>query len=61
MIVRNNHGEICGEINTSITSEGTVITTNTIYDNGRAIAQNISVRDSQGNVSSQNVFGKLLP
>jgi hypothetical protein len=61
MIVRNNHGEICGEINRSMTSEGTVITTNTIYDNGRAIAQNISVRDSQGNVSSQNVFGKLLP
>ena len=61
MIVRNNRGEIVGEMNTTITREGTVITTNTIYNDGRPVAQNISIRDSQGNVRSEDVFGKLLP
>jgi len=61
MIIRNNRGEIIGEMNTTITREGTVITTNTIYNNGRPVAQNISIRDSQGNVRSEDVFGKILP
>ena len=61
MLVRNNSGEITGEINNTVTQEGSVITTNTIYNNGRTISQNISVRDNQGRVHTENVFGKLLP
>ena len=48
-------------MNTTITREGTVIRTNTIYNDGRAVVQNISIRDSQGNVRSEDVFGKILP
>jgi hypothetical protein len=61
MLSRNNKGEITGEINTSITQQGSVITTNTLYNNGRPVSQNISIRDSQGRVHTENVFGKLLP
>jgi hypothetical protein len=31
MLIRNNDGEVVGEMNTSITQEGTVIRTNTMY------------------------------
>ena len=53
-----------GEINTTFTQDGTVITTNTIYNanSGQATSQNISVRNSQGKVTTKNTFGgKLLP
>jgi hypothetical protein len=62
MLIRNNDGEVAGEMNVSITQEGTVIRTNTMYQNGRPITQNISVRDSQGSVRTTNIIGgKLLP
>jgi hypothetical protein len=60
----DNHGNLVSESNTSRTSDGKVITSNTIYntDNGRPVAQNISVRDQQGKVDVTNVInGKLLP
>jgi hypothetical protein len=60
----DGQGRLVGEINTTFTQDGQVITTNTIYNpnNGQAISQNISVRDSQGKVTTQNTFGgKLLP
>jgi hypothetical protein len=62
MLIRNNNGEVVGEMNTSITQDGTVIRTNTMYQNGRPVTQNISVRDSQGSVRTTNVIGgKILP
>jgi hypothetical protein len=62
MLSRNNKGEITGEMNTTITQEGTVIRTNTMYNNGRPVAQNISVRDNEGKVRTTNVIGgKILP
>jgi hypothetical protein len=62
MQIRNNHGELIGEINTSFTDKGDRITTNTVYDRGNTIIQNISVRDNQGNVRTTNVIGgKILP
>ena len=62
MLSRNNNGEITGEMNTTITQEGTVIRTNTMYNNGRPVAQNISVRDNEGKVHTTNVTGgKILP
>jgi hypothetical protein len=62
MITRNNKGEVVNEINVSITHKGTVIRTNTMYNNGRPVVQNISVRDSQGTVRTTNVIGgKILP
>jgi hypothetical protein len=62
MLIRNNKGEVVGEINMSITQDGTVINTNTLYNNGRPVAQNISTRDSQGSVRTTNVIGgKILP
>jgi hypothetical protein len=62
MLNRNNKGEIVSEMNTTITQEGTVIRTNTIYNNGRPVAQNIGVRDNEGKVHTTNVIGgKILP
>ena len=61
MTIRNNRDEIVGEMNATIKRESTVIRTNTIYNNGRPVAQNISIRDNQGNVRSEGVFGKILP
>lgn len=61
MLIRNNNGEVIGEINT-ITQDGSVIQTNTMYNGGRPVAQNISLRDSQGSVRTTNVInGKILP
>ena len=62
MVTRNNKGEVVNEINVSITQDGTVVRTNTMYNNGRPVVQNISVRDSQGTVRTTNVIGgKILP
>jgi hypothetical protein len=62
MLIRNNDDEVIGEMNTSITQEGTVIRTNTMYQNGRPVTQHISIRDSQGSVRTTNVVGgKILP
>jgi len=62
MLSRNNQGEVIGEINTSFTDKGEMIVTNTIYNNGRPVAQNISVRDNEGKVRTTNIIGgKILP
>lgn len=62
MLIRNNAGEVIGEMNTAITQDHTVIRTNTVYKDGRTIVQNITVRDTQGNVRTTNVIGgKILP
>jgi hypothetical protein len=62
----DNNGNLGSEINTSYTSDGLVITTNTVYNTyhpGRVLFQNIEVRDLKtGKVSSERVLGgKLLP
>jgi len=62
MLSRDNQGEVVGEINNSFTDKGEKIVTNTMYHNGRPVAQNISVRDNEGRVHTTNVIGgKLLP
>ena len=62
MQIRNNRGELIGEINTAYTSAGEVIVTNTTYERGNPIFQTISVRDNQGQVRTTNVIrGKILP
>lgn len=60
----DNQGRLAGEINTCYTGNGKVVTTNTIYNtgSGRPVAQTISVRDTQGKVTVENILGgKLLP
>jgi hypothetical protein len=62
MLIRNNKGEVVGEMNTSRSQDGDVINTNTLYNNGSPITQNISIRDNQGKVHTTNVIGgKILP
>ena len=62
MLIRNNQGEVVGEMNMSITEEGDVINTNTLYNDGRPVTQNISIRDNQGKVGTTSVIGgKILP
>jgi hypothetical protein len=62
MIMRNNKGEVVGEINTAVSQDGTTVITNTLYNGGRVVSQNISVRDSQGNVKTTDLLGgKILP
>ena len=59
----DSQNRLMGEINTTYTQDGSVITTNTIYGpSGKPISQHISIRDSQGKVITQNTIGgKLLP
>jgi len=62
MLIRNNKGEVVGEMNMSITQDSTVINTNMLYNGGRPVNQNISTRDNQGKVGTTNVIGgKTLP
>jgi hypothetical protein len=61
MLIRNNKGEVIGEMNMSITQDGDVINTNTLCNNGSPVTQNISIRDNQGKVRTTNVIGgKIL-
>jgi phage gpG-like protein len=62
----DNNGNLGSEISTSYTSDGLVITTNTVYNTyhpGQVISQNVQVRDlNTGKLSSRNLLGgKLLP
>jgi hypothetical protein len=62
MLIRNNAGEVIGELNTVITQDHTVIRTNTVQSSGCPVVQNITVRDNQGTVQTTNVIGgKILP
>jgi len=62
MQIRNNWGELVGEINTAYTSAGEVITTNTMYHRDNPVVQTIDVRDNQGQVRRTTVIrGKILP
>ena len=62
MQIRNNHGDVVGEISSSITQNGERIITNTLYDRGNPVIQNISVRDDEGRVHTATVIGgKVLP
>ncbi len=62
MKIFNNQGELTGEINTGLTDNGDRITSNTLYDRGHSVMQDITVRDNQGNVRTTNIIGrKILP
>jgi hypothetical protein len=62
MQIRNNWGELIGEINSGFTDKGDRITTNTIYHRGNPVMQTISVRDNEGKVVTTTVIGsKILP
>ena len=62
MQIRNNHGDLIGEISSGFTDKGERIITNTIYDCGNPVIQHISVRDNEGKVRTTNVIGgKILP
>ena len=62
MQIRNNQGELIGEINNGFTDKGERIITNTIYHNGNPVMQHISVRDNEGKVRTTTVIGsKILP
>jgi len=62
MQIRNNRGEVIGEINSGFTDKGNRIITNTIYDRGNSVIQNVTVRDNEGKVRTTNVIGgKILP
>jgi hypothetical protein len=60
----DSQNRLMGEINTTFLQDGSVVTSNTVYNpnNGQAISQHISVRNSQSKVTTKNTFGgKLLP
>ena len=62
MKIFNNQGELTGEISTGLTDNGDRITTNTLYDRGNPVIQNVSVRNSNGTVHTTNIIGrKILP
>jgi hypothetical protein len=60
----DSQNRLVGEINTTFLQDGSVVTSNTVYDprSGQAISQHISVRNSQGRITTRDTFGgKLLP
>lgn len=60
----DSQNRLVGEINTTFIQDGTVVTSNTVYNptTGHAMSQHISVRNSQGKITTKNTFGgKLLP
>jgi len=58
----NNQGELTGEISTGLTDSGDRITTNTLYDRGNPVMQNVTVRQSDGTIHTTNIIGrKILP
>jgi hypothetical protein len=58
----NNQGELTGEISTGLTDNGDRITTNTMYDRGNPVMQNITIRQNDGTVHTTNIIGrKILP
>jgi hypothetical protein len=58
----DNQGELTGEISTGLTDNGDRITTNTLYDRGNPVMQNIAIRSSDGTVHTTNIIGrKILP
>jgi hypothetical protein len=62
MIMRDNHGNVIAEQSVILREDGGFVTTNTMYDNGRTVAQTISAADLKGNLRSETVLnGKLLP
>lgn len=62
MLIRNNAGEVIGEMNTIFTQEGSVVRTNTTHSSGCPIVQNVTVRDTQGDVRTTDVIGgQILP
>jgi hypothetical protein len=62
MQIRNNWGELIGEINTAFTYRGELVVTNTLYNRDNPVFQTISIRDNQGQVRTTNVIrGKILP
>jgi hypothetical protein len=62
MQIRNNRGELIGEINTIIRPGEGVIISNTVYSGDRVISQTITSHDNQGSVKTEtNYGGKLIP
>lgn len=63
MKIRNNKGELIGEINSGVTSKGEVVTTNTRYDiHGNPAWQHLSIRRGDGTIQTTNVVGrKIIP
>jgi hypothetical protein len=58
----NNQGELTGEINTGVTDNGDRITSNTLYDRGNPVMQNITIRRGDGSVETTYIIGrKILP
>ncbi|MGA2236214.1 MAG: hypothetical protein ABSG23_12120 [Terriglobales bacterium] len=62
MKIFNNQGELTGEISTGFTQNGDRITSNTLYDRGNPVMQNVTIRQSDGTVHTENIIGrKILP
>ena len=62
MVTYDNNGKKIAEQTYAVTSDGTVIKTNTIFHNDRPVVQHISTRTLDGKVKDIDVFnGKILP
>jgi hypothetical protein len=62
MIVKDNQGNVVGQIEHLRDANGNTVDTNTMYSGGRPVTQTISVRDNQGHVETRSILGgKLLP
>jgi hypothetical protein len=58
----DNNGKLIGEMNTIFAQDGSVVRTNTTQTTGCPIVQNVTVRDTEGNIRTTNVIGgKILP
>jgi hypothetical protein len=62
MVTYDNNGKKIAEQTYAVTSDGTVINTNTVFYNDHPVFQHISTRTREGKVKDIDVFnGKILP
>ena len=62
MKMYDNHGIVVAEQNVAFGKDGSVVISNTMYDDGKVVSQHVSVADSQGNTRSEDFLrGKILP
>jgi hypothetical protein len=62
MQIRNNRGELVGEINTGLTENGDRVTSSTLYDRANPVSQHVSLKKNDGTVQTTTVLGrKILP
>ncbi len=62
MDVRDNQGQLVGQLQHLCDNQGNTVDSNTTYYAGRPVVQVITTRDNQGRVETRTILGgKIVP